>query len=138
MHHERHRQDPQALEDQEHLGGHQRVGVVFGFLELGEFGLREALSLLDATTPILRGMVLHNLALLAHRRGEPEASTNLGRPMIIAAIRPCELARKLTETAEFDNTRASQGAALLQYRALMIGQKTSAGTATHCVPCVPN
>lgn len=31
---------------------------------------------------------------------------------------------------EFDNTRASQGAALLAYRALMIGQKTSAGSAT--------
>lgn len=31
---------------------------------------------------------------------------------------------------EFDNTRASQGPALLTYRALLIGQKTSAGTAT--------
>lgn len=32
--------------------------------------------------------------------------------------------------AEFDNTLASQGPALLVYRALMIGQMTSAGTAT--------
>lgn len=31
---------------------------------------------------------------------------------------------------EFDNTRASQGAALLQYRVLTFGQKTSAGSAT--------
>lgn len=31
---------------------------------------------------------------------------------------------------EFDNTRASQGAALLQYRGLMIGQMTTAGSAT--------
>jgi phage tail sheath gpL-like len=31
---------------------------------------------------------------------------------------------------EFDNTRASQGPALLSYRALLIGQKTTAGTAT--------
>lgn len=31
---------------------------------------------------------------------------------------------------EFDNTRASQGAALLAYRALLIGQRTGQGTAT--------
>lgn len=31
---------------------------------------------------------------------------------------------------EFDNTRASQGAALLSYKALLIGQKTGQGTAT--------
>lgn len=31
---------------------------------------------------------------------------------------------------EFDNTRASQGAALLNYKALLIGQKTGQGTAT--------
>lgn len=31
---------------------------------------------------------------------------------------------------EFDNTRASQGPALLSYRALLIGQKIAAGTAT--------
>jgi phage tail sheath gpL-like len=33
-------------------------------------------------------------------------------------------------TAEFDSTKASQGAALLPYRALIIGQKTAAGSAT--------
>lgn len=33
-------------------------------------------------------------------------------------------------TAEFDPTRAAQGPALLSYRALLIGQKTSAGTGT--------
>jgi phage tail sheath gpL-like len=32
--------------------------------------------------------------------------------------------------AEFDNSRAQQGPALLPYRALLIGQKTSSGTAT--------
>lgn len=32
--------------------------------------------------------------------------------------------------AEFDNTQASQGPALLSYRVLLVGQKTSAGTGT--------
>jgi phage tail sheath gpL-like len=33
-------------------------------------------------------------------------------------------------SVEFDNSRANQGPAILQYRALIIGQKTSSGTAT--------